>query len=153
MPLWLLCHRSEINRSLRGEWCTLQLRLWGSAVFFFFFCACDCVFAFVYNNLCPFLKLNPPHTHTHSASLLPSLPLINLVFCVSSSEMRCVCVCTRVCVQTRGCYLGALSGGAALTGDGLFLLQIWKWPETYAVRLIYCVAFTEMMKQSLALTI
>lgn len=38
-------------------------------------------------------------------------------------------------------------------GDGLFLLQIWKWPETYAVRLIYCVAFTEMMKQSLALTI
>lgn len=38
-------------------------------------------------------------------------------------------------------------------GDGLSLLQIWKWPETYAVRLIYCVAFTEMMKQSVALTI
>ena len=45
------------------------------------------------------------------------------------------------------------SGGAALMEDGLSLLQIWKWPETYAVRLMYCMAFTEMMKQSVALTI
>lgn len=41
----------------------------------------------------------------------------------------------------------------ALMEDGLSLLQIWKWPETCAVRLIYCVAFTEMMKQTVALTI
>lgn len=38
-------------------------------------------------------------------------------------------------------------------GEGLFLLQIWKWPQTYALSLIYCVAFTGMMKQILAVTI
>lgn len=60
----------------------------------------------------------------------------------------------RTFVQTRVLFgLSERSGGAALMGDGLSLLRIWKWPETYAVRLIYCVAFTEMMKQSLALTI
>lgn len=67
-------------------------------------CVCVIVCIFVYNNLCPLLKLHP---HMHSASLLLSLPLINLVFCVSSSEMRCVCVCAFV--QTHVCYLGSLS--------------------------------------------
>lgn len=62
----------------------------------------------------------------------------------------CVCICADTCVLFGLCEC---SGGAALMGDGLSLLQIWKWPETYAVRLIYCVAFTEMMKQSPALTI
>lgn len=63
-------------------------------------------------------------------------------------------MCVHICADT--CVLFGLSertGGAALMGDRLSLLQIWKWPETYAVRLIYCMAFTEMMKQSLALTI
>lgn len=43
--------------------------------------------------------------------------------------------------------------GVALMGDGLSLLQIWKWTETCAVRLMYYVAFSEMMKQTVALTI
>lgn len=51
-------------------------------------------------------------------------------------------VCTCLFLQTH--YLGSPMG------EGLVLLQIWKW---YAVRLIYCVTFARMMKQSLALTI
>lgn len=68
----------------------------------------------------------------------------------------CVCV-LHICADT--CMLSGpskRSGGVAPLGDGMgdfFLSQIWKWPEMRVVRLIYCVAFTEMMKQSLALTI
>lgn len=52
------------------------------------------------------------------------------------------CVSKHTHLQTH--YLGSPMG------KGLVVLQIWKW---YVVRLIYCVTFTRMMKQSLALTI
>lgn len=61
-----------------------------------------------------------------------------------------MCVC--VCLQKRVLFgLPKRTGGVALTGDGFSLLPMWKRSETYAVRLIYCVAFTEMMKLSLTI--
>jgi len=33
-------------------------------------CVCVCVCAFFYSNLCPFLKLHPPHTFSISPSPL-----------------------------------------------------------------------------------
>lgn len=120
-------------------------------------CVCVCVgcvvflcHRVVYNNPCPLLKFHP----LHSASLL-FLLLINLVFCVSSSEMGCVCVrvcvCTHIFTDNQLLFgLSEHSGGAALMGEGLSLLQIWKWPKTCAVALIYCLAFGEIMKLAAA---
>lgn len=71
VPLWLLCHRSEINRFAldRGEsnalWCLLY---------------CGGVYAFVWlcNDLCPSAKLPLllfPHHHTSSYSIPLAFPV------------------------------------------------------------------------------
>lgn len=112
-------------------------------------CMCDCV-CFCLQQLLSIADITPP-LHTHMCSIYP--PPVNKSSFLCQLIRDAVCMCAHLCRHV--CYLGSLehSGGAALMGDGLSLLQIWKWPELYAVRLIYCVAFTEMMKQSLALTI
>lgn len=104
MPLWLLYHRSEINRSVRGERCILLMPAWrvlGSSSFSRRQ-SCD----FVITNL--FFFFFPPLFKFHS-------PTTIIIFCIYSpppinkSSFLChlisnaVCVC--VFVQTSMCCL------------------------------------------------
>lgn len=57
-----------------------------------------------------------------------------------------MCVCLYVCKDTCGNVLTEHSGGAAVIGDWLSLLQIWKWPEENAVTLIILTHTDECTK-------
>lgn len=82
------------------------------------------------------------------------LPLIHRVFRVRSCAVFLVVlfffghVCTPICAENTHNIWPLPLGERAL-----FLLQTRKRLQTYAASLIYCVAFTGMMKQILALTI
>lgn len=84
------------------------------------------------------VKMAPPHSHSEFCH--GPLLIVNLFFCVCLSEM---CVYVLICANT--CLLFEFSHGR-----GPFSIIDM---EMYAVRLIYRVTFTRMMKQSLALSI
>lgn len=96
---WLLCHRSEINRFfLERESDAVRRRYCGGVYAFVCFSITTCVHC--RNN-------TTPSEHVLHLFIL-SLPLINLVFCVSSSEVYCLCVC---CIWDLEVYRRTASDG------------------------------------------
>lgn len=83
-------------------------------------------------------------THTFCISPLPPLNKSSFL-CQPISDAAYVCLHLCACVLIlQACVYYFCSH----MGDGLFLFQIWKWPETNALRL-NCMAFNRMMKQNL----